>query len=70
MQQFGFKFYMCNIVARKIYNFQFLVLIKFKSGSAFLQTKIIIHKLLIFIRYFLHHTLHFFMISIMDDNAF
>jgi hypothetical protein len=38
MQQFGVEFYMCNIVARKIYNFKFLVLIKFKSESVILQT--------------------------------
>jgi hypothetical protein len=38
MQHFGVEFYVCNIVARKIYNFQFLVLIKFKSGSVILQT--------------------------------
>jgi len=38
MQQFVVEFYMCKVVARKIYNFQFLVLIKFKSGSAILQT--------------------------------
>jgi len=43
---------MCNIVTRQIYKFNFLELIKFKFGCVFLQTQIIIHKLLIFITYF------------------
>jgi hypothetical protein len=38
MQQFVVEFYMCNIAARNIYNFQLLVLIKFKFASVFLQT--------------------------------